>query len=151
MVSDFSDLIAAGSLVVAIIALIVSIFTNQKTNANQKRLIEIEEQREQKRQDKKISAQLRPELRRDGKSERLVITNHGDAEARNVRVIMDGNPLAEHKTAVSNDHMPELVGANSEISCLLAISQGNAPPFNIEIKWDDNSDNDKEYRTTLTF
>ena len=80
-----------------------------------------------------------------------MITNHGDAEARNVRVIMDGKPLEEHKTAVSNDHMPELVGSNSEISCLLAINMGNAPPFNVEIKWDDDSGIDKEYRTTLTF
>jgi len=151
MGSDFSDLIAAGSLIVAIIALIFSIVSNQKAIANQKQLVKIEEQREQERQNKKFSAQLRPELRRDGKSKRLVIKNHGDTEARNVRVIMDGKPLAEHKTSLSNDHMPELVGAHSEISCLLAISMDNAPPFDIEIKWDDDSGNNKEYRTTLTF
>jgi hypothetical protein len=151
MASNFSNLIAAGSLIVAIIALIFSIVSNQKAIANQKRLVEIEEQREQERQNQKSSAQLRPELRRVEKSKRLVIKNYGDAEARNVRIIMDGKPLAEHKTSLSNVHMPELVGAYSEISCVLAINKDNAPPFNIEIKWDDNSGNDKEYRTMLTF
>lgn len=151
MASSASEWISAGSLVVAIIALIVSVLSNRKANATQERLVEIEEQREKDRQAQRLSAQLRAELRKKGNSYRLVIINQGDAEARNVRVMMDGKPLSEHNVAVSNDRLPDVVGANAEVSCLLAITQGNAPPFDIEIKWDDDSGNDKEYRTTLTF
>jgi hypothetical protein len=151
MAGNASDWISAGSLVVAISALVVSVFANRKANANQQRLVEIEEQRENDRQIQKLSAQLRPELRRTGKGERLVIINQGNAEARNVRVTMDGKPLSEHKASVSNDRLPDMVGANSEISCLLALAMGCTPPFDVDVTWDDDSGDGKRYKTTLTF
>lgn len=151
MVDDVSAWISAGSLVVAIIALITSVFASRKANATQQRLVEIEEQREEDRQKQKLSAELRAELRKKGNSYRLVIINEGDATARNVRVMMGGKPLSEHAVSGSNDGLPDVVGAHSEVSCLLAISMGNAPPFKVEVKWDDDSGNDREYRTTLTF
>ena len=151
MVDNIFDWVSARSLVVAIIALILSTRSHRKSNSTQQQLFEIEKQRQNDRQEQKLSAQLFTELLKKGNSYRLVLINRGYAEARNIRVMMDGMPLAEHKVAVSNDSLPDVVGANSEVSCLLGISHENVPPFKIEVKWEDDSGNDKEYRTTLTF
>lgn len=141
-VADLTILISAGSLLVAIIALVVSIVANKKTNAARQRLVEIEEQREKVRQKQMLSAQLHAELRKTGSS-RLAIINKGYAEARNLRVTVDGRLLLKQ--------LPDVVGANSEVSCPWGIYFGCSPHVKIELKWDDDSGNDREYRTTLTF
>lgn len=146
-----SDWISAVALAVAIVALTVKILAYRKANAKERRVAEIEDQREKERQAQKLSAQLRPELRKNGNNYRLVIVNNGDAEARNVRITMDGKPLSEHKASVQDDRLPEMVGANSEISCLLALAMGCTPPFDVEVAWDDDSGDGKKYKTTLTF
>lgn len=47
--------------------------------------------------------------------------------------------------------IPTLIGANSEVSCLLVITLDSPPPsYEIEIRWDD-SGMDRVYRGTLTF
>lgn len=143
--------ISAGSLIVAIIALTLKISAYRKANAKERRMAEVEEQREKERLAQKLSAKLRPELRKNGNNYRLVIVNHGDAEARNIKVIMDSNPLSEHKAAVSNDLLPDMVGANSEISCLLALAMRRTPPFDVDVTWNDDSGDGKKYKTTLTF
>ncbi len=151
MAGNISDWVSAGSLVVAIIALIFSTLSHRKANSIQQQLFEIEQQRQNDRQKQRLSAQLFTELRKKENSYRLVLINQGNAEARNVRIMMDGKPLVEHTVSISNDILPDVVGAKSETSCLLGIHMGNGPPFNIEVKWDDDSGNDKKYRTTLTF
>lgn len=99
-----------------------------------------------------LRAELRPELRQTGRgSDRLYLVNHGMAEARNIRVKLDGVPLAEHRAAVRGDSLPSLVGPGGEISCLLGTNLQCAPPFQIEVQWDDDSGSDRTYRTTLTF
>jgi len=109
----------------------------------------------QREQDRRLSAQrasLRPELRKTNRdSYRLYLVNEGKAEARNVRVMLGGKPLSEHPAAVQGDDMPTRIGPNSEVSCLLAITLGCAPPFEIEVRWDDDSGADHTYRGTLTF
>lgn len=151
MAGNTPDWASISSLIVSLFALWVSYKANLKANANQQRLVEIEEQREKDRQIQKLSAQLCPELRKNGNNYRLVIVNHGNAEARNIKVTMDGKPLSEHKAAVSNDLLPDMVGANSEISCLLALAMGCTPPFDVDVAWNDDSGDGKKYKTTLTF
>jgi len=147
-----SVLVATGSLVVAIIALIKSGRAQHRATDAQQRIVKIEEQREQNRRAQALQAILRPELRKTGRnSDRLYIVNQGAAEARNIRVEMDGKPLAEHPAAVRNDPMPDFVGPDSEIGCLLAFHMQCTPPFDLKITWDDDSGKDRIYRTTLTW
>jgi hypothetical protein len=99
-----------------------------------------------------LQAQLQPELRETGRgSERLFLVNHGMGEARNIRVKLDGVPLAKHCAAVRGDSMPSLVGPGGEISCLLGTDLQCAPPFEIEVCWEDDFGKDRTYRTTLTY
>jgi hypothetical protein len=125
---------------------------HRETLSVQRRMAEIEEQREQDRRLSASQASLRPELRKTGSgSDRLYLVNSGMAEARNISVTLNGVPLSEHEAAVQGDDMPTHVGPNSEVSCLLALTHGCSPPFAIEVRWDDDSGAGRVYRGTLTF
>jgi hypothetical protein len=144
-------LLAIGSLIVSVIALILSLRAQGQANAAQKRIVEIEERRDQERRLDSLQARLQAELRDvGGGSERLYLVNHGMAEARNVRVTLDGKSFAKHCAVVGGDSLPSLVGPGAEVSCLLAIHMQCAPPFECEVRWDDDSGPDRLYRTTLT-
>ncbi len=59
--------------------------------------------------------------------------------------------FSEHASAIQGDDIPTQVGPNSEASCLINITMTCAPPFNIEVEWDDDSGKDRIYQGTLTF
>lgn len=144
--------IGAGSLLVAAIALVMSRRSQGRVNRLQERIVEIEEQRDKRQLSASRQAALRAELRRPTRtSTRLYIVNSGQAEARNIRVEMDGQPLAQHSAAVSNDQMPQYVGPNSEISCLLAVTLGVSPPFDVKITWDDEYDEGRTYSNPVSW
>lgn len=126
----WETVIAACSLVVSVVALLVSYRAQREANAAQRRIVEIEEQRERDRQMQRCQARLQPELRRQvSGSYRLYLVNHGESEARNIRVRLDGKPIREHCAAVQGDTLPDRVGPGGEVSCLLAISLDCAPPY----------------------
>jgi len=144
-------IIGVGSLIVSMIAVWKSSQAQREANAVQKRIVEIEEQREREKLFEAKQANLRAELRKvERRTYRLYLVNHGKAEAHNIRIKLDGTPLAEHCAAVQNDRMPVFLGPGAECSVLLAISSVCAPPFEIEITWDDDYGTDRTYRTTLT-
>lgn len=144
--------IAAGSLIVSVVALVLSLRAQREANSAQRRIVEIEERREQEKRQDALQAKLLPELRETASnSYRLCLTNLGEAEARNVVAKLDGVPITAHHAAVQGDSLPSLVGPGSEVSCLLRISHDCAPPFKVEIEWDDDSGTHRVYRTTLTF
>lgn len=150
--SYLSTTVSVLSLIVSVIAVGVSWKAQRTSNALQKRVVEIEEQREKNKQLEAEQASIYPEFRKTGGgSYRLYLINSGLAEARNIEVKLDGKPLNEHATAVQGDNVPNCIGPNSEASCLLAISMDCAPPFEIEVRWDDDSDVERIYRGTLTF
>ncbi len=147
IVSWVGVFIALGSLAVSAITLI-------RGSRMQQRVVRIEEQREQERRSQSLQASLRPELRGGGSS-RLCLINHGAAEARNIRVEMDGKPLAQHPTTVEGDPMPIFVGPYGEICCSFAASSALwfhdiGPSFKIKITWDDDFGQNRTYWTTLT-
>jgi hypothetical protein len=145
-------LLAIGSLIVSVIALILSLRAQSQANAAQQRIVEIEEQRDKDKRQDALQARLQAVFRDLGDgSERLYLVNHGMAEARNVRVTLDGKPFAKHCAVMGGDSLPSLVGAGGEVSCLLAISMQCAPPFECEVRWDDDSGPEHVYRTTLTW
>jgi len=145
--------IAAGSLVVAIVALRRSGRAAAEANAVQRQLVAIEEQRESERRAQAQKAALRPTLRKTGTSGyRLFVENSGSSAAQNVRVALGGKPLCEHPAAVRNDSLPSLIAPESEVSCLMAFSSSTPhPPFETEIAWEDGSGQPGSYSGTLTF
>lgn len=145
-------LVAAGSLCVAVIALRRSGRAAAEANDVNRRMVAIEEQRESERRANAQRAVLRPSLRKSGTSSyRLVVENAGASAARNVDVRLDGKPFGEHDAAIQNDTLPTMVGPSSEVTCLLGLHLQCAPPFQIEMTWDDDSSERGRYEGTLTF
>ncbi|MCR4433801.1 MAG: hypothetical protein NUV70_07120 [Caldiserica bacterium] len=139
------------SLIVSGVAMWGSWKAQREAAAAQKKIAEIEEKREKEKILSSRQAFLHPELRKTDKgSYRLYLVNSGKAEARNVQVKLDGVPLKDHHAAVKGDEMPTLIGPNGEVSCLLALSLGCTPPFEIEVFWDDDSGKGHVYHGTLT-
>lgn len=140
------------SLIVSVIALIKSHRAQREANAAQLQIVEIEKQREKERKLSLLQAKLQSQLRKtDRGSYRLYLINSGMSEARNIRVRLDGKELSDHDAFIKGENMPTKVGPGAEISCLLAITRDCAPPFEIEVLWDDDSRTGCVYRTTLTF
>ncbi|MBT9281106.1 MAG: hypothetical protein KM312_00275 [Hydrogenibacillus schlegelii] len=147
-----SDILSWVSIFIAVGSLVVSILSLISNHLNQRRIVAIERQRQREKELTALQASLRPELRKTEKgSYRLYLVNSGMAEARNVRVNLDGVALNEHPVAVRGNKIPTRVGPNSEVSCVLAITLNCAPPFEIEIEWEDDSGMNPSYRSTLTF
>jgi hypothetical protein len=137
--------------VLSIVALYNSRKAHREAIALQKRLVEIEQQRETDRLRQAKAAKLRADLRPTPQGcDRLYIFNSGDCEARNVTAVMDGKPITEHPASPRGEEFPELIGPDSEVSYLLAWSRKTNPPYELEITWDDDSGNQRLYRTTLT-
>ena len=150
--SDASSIISALSFVVSGLATWIAWKAYRESVGLQQRMLKIEEQREWDRQLSASQALLHPVLRKTEKGfYRLCLVNSGTAAARNVRVMLGGKPLSEHPAAVPGDDMPTHVGPKSEVSCLLALTSGCCPPFDIEVRWEDDSGSDRSYRGTLTF
>jgi len=144
--------IAVASMIVSIMAMVKSLQAQREANAAQRRIVEIEEHRDVEKRLDSLQAKLQPQLRKTGTtSYRLYLVNNGLAEARNIRVRMDGVPLAEHGAGGRGEGMPSIVGPAAEASCFLPLSQDCHPLFEVEVQWDDDSGTGRAYRTTLTF
>ena len=143
--------VSGAALVVSIFALIKSSRAQLEANDAQKRIVEIEENRERDRLAATQRAELRAELRKTAKStDRLYVINDGTAPARNVVVLLDGKPLSDHPVAVKGDELGAVIGPKSETSCIMGMDMGCAPPFEIEISWEDDSNEPQSYKSTLT-
>ena len=143
--------IALISLLVSIIAMKLGYKAQRESNVIQKRMVEIEEQRENEKRLDLGQAKLRAEIRKPASSNchRLYVMNEGLAEAKNVQVELDDITLEEHP-AYASDSIPNFVGPQSEVSCLLAITLNSNPSFDIKIAWDDDISKKRNYHTTLT-
>ncbi len=146
---------ACVSAITAILAIPLSLYAlcqSRKALKGQQRIVEIEEERERDRRIAGKQADLRASIVETSKSTyRLRVQNQGAASARNLRLEMDGTPFAQHEAAFEDHPLPDLVGAHSEIRCLLGLHNGLLPPFEVRITWDDDSDENRVYETTLTF
>ncbi len=145
-----SSLLAVCALAVSVWAAYSSRKANREAAEAQSKLARIEEQREADRLTRALQAALRAKLLPDRNgSHRLCVSNRGQSEARDIRIIVDGRPLGEHLAFHSGMRIPEVMEPGSEISCHVATFDSN-PPFEIEILWEDDSGVPGRYRATLT-
>jgi hypothetical protein len=140
------------SLVVAAASLAVSFLAWRKSSENQERLLGIEEQ-EQEEADKQIQernafvcANIEKEgiAGRDGTAQYqywLLIHNKGLAEARDVKVLLDGKPLPQHPGIPDNIKEVTQVGPDIAIPYRLTVSPGQqqARTLYARITWADDA------------
>ncbi|NLV92167.1 MAG: hypothetical protein GX030_07235 [Firmicutes bacterium] len=152
-----NDLASWGNLAITFLALVVSGVSLSKSsraqneaNKLQQKLVQIEEQRERDRTTELLQADLHATLVKDDKSYRLLLVNSGKAKAQNLRIRLDRVPLENH-CAFAGQPAPPHIGPNSQASIHLAIALDCRPPYEIEVKWDDDFGKDRVYESTLTF
>ena len=99
----------------------------------------------------KQQAVLCTELRKTNRiSWQLIVNNNGQATARNVTITLDGRPILKHPAVAGVKQEVRLIGSNSHISYIMALSTECGPPFELEATWDDDSGQPRQYETTLT-
>ena len=150
--SFLSLLINACSLLISGLAAALAWWAHKQALQVQKRLLKIEEEREQERKLSASKARLTAELRKKENYWAVYIINSGDAEARNVEVMLNGKPAAEHPGTFRGVPIPTLIGPEASISFPLiwGLNTEWGPPFEIEIRWDDDAGTGHTYRTVLT-
>ena len=142
------------SVVLSILAIIISgcsflfaVFSFKKSHSVGKRQLEIEEER---RSEEK-AASLIAYFHFDGKRRTFRIENKGKGEARNITVILDGQPLEKHPCWVSNqpNKITTLCGQGSG-DYILALSSSTPFPELAEVHWEDDVKKNNISRNSLT-
>jgi len=155
-----TTLLSLGALGVAIAAIVVSAKSSKRSNKTQEGLLKIEKDREQDRLYDRTKACLTAQIvavpwtviNKTVMKVLLRIENKGLAEARDIRVILDGKSVMEYATFTENQEKKEItqVGPKSYFDYLLGYGTNTPKPASAEISWADDSGESGEYRTTLT-
>ena len=135
-----SDWIAIASVVIAVVALVVAIRAEKKASVVSAKQLAIEEGRDSERRQEARQARLVPDIRRIGTSHKLFVRNVGMAAARDVVVMLDGEPFEHHCCAIANNEISTSIGSRGEVSCMLVLSFGCAAPKHVRLTWNDASE-----------
>ena len=164
VISVVAASISAIAVIVSEVALVLGARANRKANrtareANeiQGRLLAIEEERESQKARQCKRANLILSLERSLGSSgstnwRLRLENTGDAEARNVGVTLNEQPIQDiNYVGKIAGQETIILGPHNSCGWPLAVCSGFTPPWNAVVTWEDESGQPGQYRTTLTF
>jgi hypothetical protein len=153
---ETSVLLSALALIVSIVAIILSWRATSRQNelaAAQTRLqgelVRIEGARHEQEQLSRSRASLTADLWRTAHEGTLDVTNHG-AEARKVRITVDGQPLAEHLHFKSGFHSVGTIGPGVTVSFHMLTFDGMDTVFKVALQWEDASGIPGEWKSDLT-
>ena len=153
------------SAVIAVVAVMVAIVSGVKNHRLAKRNTELQERLlalEESRQGLTVLEGTKADVVADivrgdgsGPAWRLEVENRGRAEARDITVLLEGQPILEHpglERAAKQGLNTELhhLSAGGSFRYVLAPSLECRPPWELKITWTDDSGEAGAYRTTLT-
>jgi len=154
-----ADKTALAAFVLSLAACIGSAVAWRKSHNVQKRQVAMEEKRERDRLIEKKKARLLAEIVREdvvrgthaGTAHRLSITNKGQAEARDIKLTIDGKPILEHP-AIPHRVLQEfhILGPGSSAQFPVAVTRATHLPWQVEVDWTDDSGEPGHYRTIVT-
>lgn len=156
--ADFVTSLELWSLLVAFIALGVSVWSHIRTSRQKARIVELEEEREEDRLQDRESARLKARFirkeARDGKQgQYLRIENNGYSEARDVRLWVDGHDQKECRPLMSDTTEPFTLGPGAEIDYRFRPMSGAggkwSRPYEITLQWTDNAAGENTWTTQL--
>jgi len=122
---------------------IVSFYKSHKVAKCQ---LEIEESR---RSDEK-AAFLTCQFHNDGKRRVLRITNKGNGQARDIKLLLDGIAVAEHPCWVSGQNEISIISGQNHADYLLSLTMSSPIPKEAQIYWDDDIKNGNVNKGALT-
>lgn len=154
-------IIALSGVFISIISVSVAIWSAKKSNSFskeqtelQRRVVELEEQRELERKLKEDRADLRPILTykpgKEGYSEYasyFQIENNGKMKADNIRMYVDGDPVTQHKYMMRHhDYKLGSLNPGRPKSWSVHITEEDPEICEVELKWDDETGKDHSFK-----
>jgi hypothetical protein len=148
-------LLAAAAIGVSVVALVRGGRTQNRLVKVDERLVSIEEKRETDRQLDARKARLTAFVDRGahGSGHVLRVENSGAAEAREVKVLLDGVPVGDHSATATlpPEKGKTIVGPNSDIRYRVTLTGDMLPPSEIVVEWTDDSSEPGHYRNSLSW
>ena len=140
----------------AVVATICAGWEQRQNNKLQARIIELEEARDRERQSDESRARVEVSHRKEpgsGHSWRhfLVLTNRGQAPARELAVTVDGEPMESSRHTPAAHNPVRVLGAGAEQAYSLYIAfQGVRLPLDVVATWRDDSGIVGIYQTQIS-
>ena len=112
-------------------------------------MLALETAREESRLKQARSADVKAAVQKVGREFRLVVANEGPVSAKNLRVLLDGKPLLEHRLILRGENEITMLGPGVQASYILAVTMGSAGLLNVKILWDDESGEPRQWESQL--
>lgn len=153
--------IAFIGIVISLISVAVAIWSARKSNSFskeqtdlQRRVVELEEQRERERKLKEDRADLRAIISykpgKEGYSEyasHIKVDNSGGMKAENIRMYVDGDPVTQHRYMMQhNDYKIGSLNPGGPQLWAIHITEDAPETCEIELKWDDETGKDYSWK-----
>jgi hypothetical protein len=136
--------------IISMLSLGVACFALFKTKKTERRMLSIEETREHDRIQLNLSAKLIANVKENKNNRRVVISNHGNANAKGIKVKFDDVPFQEHKLVPKGISDIGDIGPGSQTSIMIAPTMGNCNDFTVHITWQDDSNEEGVFTSTLS-
>jgi len=150
--------VQASSLIIAVVALIVSTWagwssrhTAKEQNRIQARLLSLESVRERDRQSYIRRASLRAQIVREPEQYVFIVRNEGNGQARAIQVLIDGKQISDHGTILDlGSQTVHTLGPGAEAKYLAAITFGSPLVYNVDLSWEDDTGAPGHWQSQIT-
>jgi hypothetical protein len=136
---DLSLLVSLAALGISVWAIMSAKRTARDQNRLQGQLLRIEKDRERDRVAEATAAVVIAEMYRLEHSARLVLHNTGRAEARLVRIAVDGTPIVKHRLFHEAKEPVPLLGPGARVEFLMITYDGMPTSYQVALEWENAS------------
>lgn len=145
-----SAIVSIVQALLAVAALVVSIYAIRKSHRTERRMLEIEEAREKDRLQQANRAFVKAYVEK-GQRTFLVLENSGESEAREIELKLDGQPVLQHPVVIKSQPEHRQLSPKSSVKYIVEPIWGNSINCEIEINWMDNTGEKGNNNNTVTF
>lgn len=102
--------LSVAALVVSIVSAVAASVISRRQNALQERMLAFETAREESRLKQARSADVKAAVMKSGRQFKLFVVNEGPIAAKNLRILLDGKPLLEHRLILRGEDEITMLG-----------------------------------------
>ena len=144
------SILSLAALLVAIGSAVATWRLSRRQTFLQERLLSFESVRERDRKLDQRRAVLRASIDRSAPNRpKLFIGNEGQAEARAVRVRINGKPLSEADHVAGRGNAVTIIGAGAGAHYFVRTGFGLDPLIHVELNWEDDSSTPGSWQSQL--
>lgn len=144
-------LISIAALTVAIVSGYATWRVSRRQAVVQEQLLSLESRREHDRITERSRAMMRASIHRRGQNDsRLVVTNHGSAQARALIVTLDGVPVEQSEHMLGVDTPIRTLGPGARYDYRLLVHAASPDSYLVNIDWEDDTGEAGHWSSQLT-